>query len=299
MAGYGTFQRARKGLGSRRGMRRGNYSRGSRYGYKKTGAAIKPRFATVGFSRNVEKKYFDKTYQANHSESQTGGTASGKSSGMTYISNTWGTYSFGASGSSVVTSNDMFKGLATGTTARTRIGNKIKIKYVKGAFTFTAAVLGDGTAAQKTQGGESLATVSVVTHAQSYLRTTYRMVIVKDMQVNSTDTQVTWSQVFDTSNLQAGVHSELNVDNMGRFVVLEDKVFTLDSDTPQKTCTYNIGGNTLGSVRYNGPSDAALTDKGVYVIWAAFVMGYTSTMAMSDIDCPSPVGHSRLCFTDD
>jgi len=299
MAGYGAFQRARKGLGSRRGMRRSNYSRGSRYGYKKTGSAIKPRFATVGFSRNVEKKYFDKTYQANHSESQTGGTASGKSSGMTYISNTWGTYSFGASGSSVVTSNDMFKGLATGTTARTRIGNKIKVKYVKGAFTFTAAVLGDGTTAQKAQGGETLAALPSLTAAQSYLRTTYRMVIVKDMQVNSGDPQVTWAQVFDTTNLQAGVHSELNVDNMGRFLVLEDKVFTLDAETPQKTCTYNIGGNTLGSVRYNGPSDTSLTDKGVYVIWAAFVMGVTNTMGLADVDCPSPVGHSRLCFTDD
>lgn len=299
MAGYGAFQRARKGLGSRRGMRRSNSSRGSRYGYKKTGSTIRPRFATVGFSRNVEKKYFDKTYQANHSESQTGGAAGAKSSGVTYISNTWGTYSFGASGASTVTSNDMFKGLATGTTARTRIGNKIKVRYVKGAFTFTAAVLGDGASASKAQGGETLATVSVVTNAQHYLRTTYRMVIVKDMQVNSTDTQVTWAQVFDTSNLQAGVHSELSVDNMGRFAVLEDKVFTLDADTPQKTCTYNIGGNTLGSVRYNGPSDAALTDRGVYVIWAAFVMGVTNTMALSDVDCPSPVGHSRLCFTDD
>ena len=127
----------------------------------------------------------------------------------------------------------------------------------------------------------------------------YAKVSAEDLQVNSTDTQVTWSQVFDTTNLQAGVHSELNVDNMGRFMVLEDKVFTLDSDTPQKTCTYTISGSTLGSVRYNGPSDTALTDKGVYVIWAAFVMGVANTMALTDVDCPSPVGHSRLCFTDD
>jgi len=284
-----SYRRSRFGSGTTTKMA---YKRRPRY-------TNRMKFATVGFARNVEKKYFDKTYQANHSESQTGGPAGAKSSGVTYISNTWGTYSFGASGSSVVTSNDMFKGLATGTTARTRIGNKIKVKYVKGAFTFNAAVLGDGATAQKAQGGETLGTVSAVTATQSYLRTTYRMVIVKDMQVNSTDTQVTWSQVFDTTNLQAGVHSELNVDNMGRFIVLEDKVFTLDSDTPQKTCTYTISGSTLGSVRYNGPSDTALTDKGVYVIWAAFVMGITNTMALTDVDCPSPVGHSRLCFTDD
>ena len=255
------------------------------------------KFATVGFARSVEKKYFDKTFQANHTKSQTGGPAGAKSSGVTYLSNTWGTYSFGASGGSTVTSNDMFKGLGTGTTARTRIGNKVNVRYVKGAFTFTAAVLGDGATTQKAQNGESLATPGGAT--QSYLRTTYRMVVVKDLQVNSTDTQVTWAQVFDTSNLQAGVHSELNVDSMGRFLVLEDKVFTLDADAPQKTCTYSIGGNRLGTVRYNGPTDTALTDKGVYVIWAAFVMGVADTMALKDIDCPSPVGHSRLCFTDD
>ena len=281
--------------------KRGYASSGRRRSYSKMArrAGRRMKFATVGFARNVEKKYFDKTYQANHGESQSGGPAGAKASGVTYISNTWGTYSFGASGASVVTSNDMFKGLATGTTARTRIGNKIKVRYVKGAFTFTAAVLGDGTTAQKQQNGESLGSVAAVTSTQSYLRTTFRMVVVKDMQVNSTDTQVTWAQVFDTTNLQAGVHSELSVDNMGRFMVLEDRVFTLDAETPQKTCTYTIGGSRLGSVRYNGPSDTALTDKGLYVVWAAFVMGVTDTFALKDIDCPSPVGHSRLCFTDD
>ena len=286
---YARYSKSGKRTWSKRRSTSGR-RRYSGYGYRKVS---KPKFATVGFARNVEKKYFDKTYQANVSETQTGGPAGAKASGVTFVSNTWGTYSFGASGASVVTSNDMFKGLATGTTARTRIGNKIKVRYVKGAFTFNAAVLGDGTTAQRAQGGEVLAALPTLPATQSYLRTTYRMVVVKDMQVNSTDTQVTWPQVFDTGNLQAGVHSELNVDNMGRFLVLEDKVFTLDADTPQKTCTYNIGGSRLGSVRYNGPSDTALTDKGLYVIWAAFVMGVTNTMSLTDIDCPSPVGHSR------
>lgn len=304
MAGYARFRRARKSFGSRRGMRRSGGSRGSRYGYKKTGYRVKPRFATVGFARNVEKKYHDKTYQSMHKEIQTGIPAGSptnykNSGGVTYVSDTWGSYTFGSATAMALTSNDMLKGLGTGTNARTRIGNKIKVKYVKGAFTFTAAVLGDGITIQRGQGGETIVhTLNAGTAAQNYLRTTYRMAIVKDMQVNSTDMNVTWSQVFDTNSIVAGVHSELNVDNMGRFVVLEDKVFTLDADTPQKTCTYNIGGNTLGSVRYNGPGDA-LTDKGVYIIWAAFVMGVTNAMSLSDIDCPSPVGHSRLCFTDE
>ena len=107
-----------------------------------------------------------------------------------------------------------------------------------------------------------------------------------------------WQQVFDTTNLQAGVHSELNVDNMGRFMVLEDKVFVLDADTPQKTCPFMVHGSKIGSVRYNGPSDTALTDKGLYIVYAAFIMGTPGT-TLANIQLASPVGHSRLCFTDD
>jgi len=296
MAGYARFRRARKGFGSRRGMRRSGGSRGSRYGYKKTRGMVKPRFATVGFARNVEKKYFDKTYQANSNETLTGqGSPKMANNGVTYISNTWGDYSFGTQvGVPNNTSNDMMKGLATGTTARTRIGNKVRVNYVKGAFTFTAGAVDTAIGGS---GGELLYGVSGAPVSAAYLRTTFRFVVVKDLQVNSTDTQVTWQQVFDTSNLQAGVHSELNVDNMGRFIILEDRIFTLDGDTPQKTCPFQITGSKLGSIRYNGPSNSALTDKGLYVIWAAFVMGYTGVA--SDILLGSPVGHSRLCFTDD
>ena len=146
------------------------------------------------------------------------------------------------------------------------------------------------------QGGEALGRAATA-NKMDYLRTTYRFVIVKDLQVNSTDGVVRWHTVFDTTNSQAGVHSELNVDNMGRFIVLEDKTFTLDANNPQKTYPFMISGSSIGSVRYNGPNDTALTDKGLYVIWAAFVMGYTGTAP--GVLVPSPVGNSRLCFTDE
>lgn len=287
MAGYARFQRARKSFGSRRFNRRSGYS--SRFSnFKKT--SYRKRLS-------IEKKYFDKTYQANTNESLTGQTTPVLgNNGVTYISNTWGNYSFGAQvATAAVVSNDMLKGVATGTTARTRIGNKLRVNYVKGAFTFNAGTVAP--AVSTSQGGESGISSTGPSANGQFLRTSIRFCIVKDMQVNSTDTQVTWAQVFDTTNLQAGVHSELNVDNMGRFIVLEDKTFTLDADTPQKTCPFMINGSKLGSVRYNGPSDAALTDKGLHVVWAAFVMGYNG--GAGDISMASPVGHSRLCFSDE
>jgi len=259
MAGYGAFQRSRKSFGSRRGMRRSGTSRSNRYGYKKTGGRAKVKFATVGFSRNVERKYFDKTYQASVLESLTGTSSpsTARNNGVTYISNTWGSYTFGTqiAGTAPAINNDMFKGLATGTDARTRIGNKLKPQYLKGSFTFTAALLNADVT--KAQGGEAFATATA-NPRDDYLRTTYRMVIVKDMQVNSTDAQITWPQVFDTTGAQAGVHSELNVDNMGRFIVLQDTTFIVDANSPQKTIPFMISGSAIGPVRYNGPSGSAL-----------------------------------------
>ena len=291
MVTYGRFRKSRRVSRSRGGMRRASSAR-RRSGLKRVS---RPRFATIGFTRNVEKKYFDRTYQANAGEVVSGQTAPAlKNNGVTYISETWGDYSFsGQVATASVVSNDMLKGVVTGTTARTRIGNKLRVKYVKGSFTFTAAQVAN--AITVSQGGEGSVS-TVLNDYGMYLRTSIRFVIVKDLQVNSTDTQITWSQVFDTTNLQAGIHSELNVDNMGRFVVLEDKSFTLDAETPQKNCAFNVSGNSLGSVRYNGPTGTALTDKGLYVVWAAFVMGYNN--AADKVAMPSPVGHSRLCFID-
>lgn len=268
-------------------------------------ASAKARGRRVAFTRrgfikkSGEKKYFDKTYQSNVTEQFTGNTAAlapnPTSKGVTYFSNQWGTYTFGSQASSTATvSNNMLNSLETGVTARTRIGNKIKMNYAKGAFTFTAANVNEQVADQN---GEAVAYESN-TSTSDYLRTTFRMVIVKDLQVNSGDVQVTWAQVFDTTGMQAGVHSELNVDNMGRFIVLEDKMFTLDGQNPQKTVPFMVRGSSIGSIRYNGPTWSAVTDKGLYVVWAAFVMGVVVS-ATSMINLASPVGHSRICFTDE
>jgi len=271
-----------------------------------------------GYTANTEKKYFDKTYIANSSESLTGVSTipieTSKSNGVMYVSNGWGNYNFRGKSNQTAVSNDMLKGLQTGTTATTRIGNKVKINYVKGAFTFTAAAVGTFNTTSPNQspnqGGEAVVGSSLIGAVEydniRYLRTSFRFAIVKDLQVNSTDLNVTWPMVFGGGSLSLtgvfGLHTELNIDNMGRFIVLEDKTFNLDADTPQKTLQFNVAGNRLGSVRYNGPGELAYTDKGLYVIWSAFVMGYNlegDMIESGSIQLPSPVGHSRICFHDE
>ena len=115
-----------------------------------------------------------------------------------------------------------------------------------------------------------------------YLRTSWRVVIVKDTQSNSTDPQITWDQVFTsgvvkTNEEVGGINAELNIGNMGRFIILSDQIVELSAENPQKTVKFMIPGYKVGSVRYNGPSDNALADKGVYVIAANQSTGlYTS-----------------------
>jgi len=299
---YGRFRRTRKSTRSY-GRKRTTRIRRVGSGYRK----VATRFATVGFARNVEKKYWDKTYGSTGVMNTTGSDGYSVMNGIMFDAGDWFTYGFDETATPLPTSNDMLKGVPTGTTARSRIGNKINVKYVKGAFTFNAGTVivksdvnpaSDGNTWD--QGGEAFAGASN-NSKQQYLRTTYRFVIVKDLQVNSTDTMVAWNQVFESTNKQHGVHSELNVDNMGRFMVIHDKTFTLDSDTPQRTVNWSVSGSKVGSVRYNGPGTNALTDRGLYVLWSAFVMGYDRSQSGNrhNLSLPAPVGHSRLCFTDD
>ena len=122
---YARFRRTRKGSGAY-GRKRTIMRRRRTACFKKVS---RPRFALTGYRKNIEKKYFDKTYQSDTNETSTGndlGTTI--TNGVTFISNTWGEYTFGGQKAPSSTSNDMLKGLGTGTTARTRIGNKVKVK---------------------------------------------------------------------------------------------------------------------------------------------------------------------------
>ena len=94
------------------------------------------------------------------------------------------------------------------------------------------------------QNGESLATATDATSIEQFLRTTWRVVIFKDLQVNSTDPYIGWADVFQNQTVNTGsaapigemggVHSELNISNMGRFRILSDRTVELSAVCPQK-----------------------------------------------------------------
>ena len=95
------------------------------------------------------------------------------------------------------------------------------------------------------QGGEEV--VNNTSNGLQYLRTSWRVVIVKDTQSNSTDPQITWDQVFTsgvvkTNEEVGGINAELNIGNMGRFIILSDQIVELSAENPQKTVKFMIPG---------------------------------------------------------
>ena len=131
-----------------------------------------------------------------------------------------------------------------------------------------------------------------------YMKTNFRLVLVKDMQVNNTTNIVNWAEVFGTGNTgeetSFGANDKLEISNMGRFRIMSDRRVTVDGTDPLKNIQM---GCAPGKIRYNGGSNSALTDKGFYLLVAQDVTGDANTIATV---LPGTMRFtSRLTFTDE
>ena len=282
MVYYARSSRSRKSFGTKR---RGYGSNSRRRSYVKTarqtGYRMKTRFATVGYKRDVEKKYHDMIVK--YDSTKLNWTASSESGLM-----------HSAAGG---LRSDMLKGVPQGVGIGERIGNMIKVRYVKGSISLTANRITNSTVgSENAQNGESAVNANGGDLLQ-FVRTTYRVAVVRDLQVNSTDPGVAWSQVF-YGLAELPTQMELNVATMGRFQVLMDKTVTLDADDPQKVVNFMF--RNVGKVRYNGPegSSPALTDSGLYLVWACHTTGVLDVATANQTFTSPLLLQSRLCFTD-
>lgn len=303
---YGGYKRGNgKGFGMKRYTK---YPKGYNNKFRRGYNTMRrlPRYAVMGFARDMEKKYYDKTWGIGNLSNDTGLIPNSSNkiyNGVMWTSNDTIVYRMDAQGgtASVMTGN-ILKGLATGTTTESRIGNKVNAKYIKGAITFTAAVsYDDDNYSWDSQSGEVVPKTDLGTAypPNVYMRTTIRWCIVKDNQVNSNEFTVRWTDVFTKSETGGnGVHSELNIKNMGRFVVLRDETFELYADKPQKTAKFFLNETELGRIRYNGPDVLSQTNTGIYIIFAAYTVGTVKEVETMKTLLPVAMGHSRLCFTD-
>ncbi|AXH76540.1 MAG: capsid protein [Cressdnaviricota sp.] len=304
-----SFSRSRGSFGGSRSFAKKPSYRSS---YGKTmsrpqNGAIK--FATVGFARDVEKKYKDRTFAIEALRSNNGSSSgAGNDSGVTWRSYAVKQFTMDGTGTGAGEGYaDLLKGVGSGSTVTTRIGNKISPVYLKGTITVNAAtvdaVANLGVESEVTMGGEQMVDASMNDKDRTlFMRSSVRLVLVKDHQVNSTDNNITWNQVFESAGAAGGIgtsgmHAELNISNMGRFSVLKDITVDLTADDPTKTIKWNLPGKSIGDVRYNANTDAALTDKGIYWIWCGYNFA-VSTTSGDKINPPAVIVSKRLCFRD-
>ena len=284
------------------GRTTGVFNNRSIYRVQKVGNTYKKGSVKASYAKDEEKKYNDRAIGAGFTQygfgnANSGGTTNAITS-VGFKTDSWYGFNFNQPlAAGVAITQDLVKGLETGTTSITRVGNKVKCKYIKGSILLTA---NQENSSADSQNGEKV--IDGLATGKQYLRTSWRIVIVKDTQSNSTDANITWDQVFThgvvkTNEEVGGINSELNIGNMGRFIILSDQCVELSAESPQKTIKFMLPGSKIGSVRYNGPSGNALTDKGVYVIAANQSTGMTITGGYA---LPGLCAvQSRFCFVDE
>ena len=169
--------------------------------------------------------------------------------------------------------------VATGSTATTRTGNKINAKWLDLGVTLEAAK------SRVNQQGEQENVEGVVVNPAYYMKTIYRLVLVKDMQANNPTNKVEWNEVFGRGGYghddgtYFGASDMLDIQNMTRFRIIKDITVTLDADDPMKNVKM---GCSPGMIRYNSAGVTALTDKGFYWVVAQDVLGSANTISSND-----------------
>lgn len=289
MVGYGRFRKSRRITRSRGGMRRRSSSR-RRSGLKKV---FRPRFATVGFVRDTEKKYADESMVSitwlpevisYHANPGTGDAPLVQ--GVKFMSQMRHSTRAEAVG------NNLVSLVGGGSSAVGRIGNKIDAKWLDLGVTLEAAK------SPVDQGGEQVNVEGAVVKASYYMKTVYRLVLVKDTQANNPTNVVTWGDVFGAGLMSNegtyfGASDKLNIGNMGRFRIIKDIKVTLDADDPLKNVKM---GCSPGVIRFNSPNAWSLTDKGFYLVIAQDVIGTAKSISYC---IPGIVRCGvRLTFTD-
>lgn len=276
----------------------------------------KPRFAMVGYVKDTETKYNDRALKGNHTVMEyirdIDPSNTGPPPGLLGSNTSWSPILMGSttppSGSvhQWTAMGNLLTGLAGGTGVSERVGNKIRVKWMKIRLTFNAAavegVFGD---TKNDNNGESvLNAVNDASNAwQSYLRTTFRMCVVMDTQVNSPDDFIAWNDVMSTFDDgdnagMGGPHGEPKISSMGRFRILSDRTYELDSTDPQKTTTVML--RNIGDVRYASSGRGARVNKGIWVIYSALTNGSNAFVGnmIPSVHIHPPILSRRLAYTD-
>lgn len=157
------------------------------------------------------------------------------------------------------------------------------------------------------QGGEAYATEFQQSSTSVYIRTTYRVMVIKDLKVNQNRTEVNWADVMQqetdpgstNGGSMGGIMSYMKPSEWNRFEVLADETVELNAQNPQKIVTYTLGNKEVGSVRYTSTDALAPSNIGIHVIWCAQSVGVGYRGSFRVVNPTSPVLTRGLWFVDE
>lgn len=207
----------------------------------------------------------------------------------------------------------------------TRIGNTINVLKMEINLLITANILRNNnqnipmpaTATQPesimilqsppVQGGEAYATRRGKSATDAYIRTTYRVMVIKDLKVNQQQTEIGWDTVMQQGSdpgstnggSMGGIMSYIKPEEWGRFEVLSDETVELNAQNPQKILTYSLNNKDIGHVRYTSSDSLAPSNIGIHVIWCALTMGAGFEGTFRAVDVSPPVLTRGLWFVDE
>lgn len=202
-----------------------------------------------------------------------------------------------------------------GAAANQRVGNRIMLRHIRFSCILSAAQLIGGMydaipitgTGPGNQGAitESSGMIAHTGHSgvipQKFIRTTFRIVFVRDRMVSlsgSVPAAPIGPSIDDIFELGGGLYTtaNLNITSLGRYQILYDRKFTCDSDDPQRSLTVNIPLNAPCHFGGAGRSDAR--EGAIY--WLAFATsaGIDSATLGGRMIPPSIANTARLAYTD-
>lgn len=208
----------------------------------------------------------------------------------------------------------LISAIAQGAGATQRVGNRIMMRNVRFSCILSAAQLKGGlylndeltgstnnvgTITESSGLGSNYGTAAVV--PQKFLRTTFRIVFVRDRMV-SLNTSVPAAPhspgIDDIFALGGGLYTtaNLNLTSLGRFQVLYDRKFTCDSDDPQRSLTMNVSLNA--PCHFGGAGSTDIREGAIYFMVFAATAGLESASVTGRFFGPSVTYNTRLAYTD-
>lgn len=164
----------------------------------------------------------------------------------------------------------------------------------------------NNTGSTQDQNGEMYIEGGSETLKKQFMRTTYRIALVEDLNKYTTKTNYLWSDVFadeeypnvsETGQTQ-GVFSYRNVNTLSRYRVVSDRTIELDADDPQKVLSFYISnpGRVRMDQEVDGDEYTRKPSKTYFFVWASHSNGLTEVNTL--ITANGPVISWRTSYTD-